>query len=130
MSYSMFHRIYFFAKWYCLSNICQSSTSFEFKRVSSKGTFWLENPVFRKIWKKNLEDQCFQKSWHSRLQERSPCILTKFLTLKTSFAGIFRNMHFFCAKKLCSTSSQRRLILKYQGNLVIKFDDNVMKFIL
>ena len=78
---------------------------------------------------KSLEKKLWKTSIFRRVG-RLLCILTKFLILKTSFAGIFRNMHFLCAKKLSSRSSQWRLILKYQGNLVIKFDDNVMKFIL
>ena len=36
-----------------------------------------------------MEDQYFQKSWQAA---RFPSILTKFLILKTSFAGTFRNM--------------------------------------
>ena len=81
----------------------------------------------KKLWKTSI----FRRV--GRLQEtfqKFPCILTKFLILKTGFPVIFRNMHFLCAKKLSSKSSQRRLILKYRGNHVIKFDDNVMKFIL
>ena len=80
----------------------------------------------KKLWKTGI----FRKV--CRLQEifqKFPCILIKFLILKTSFAGIFRNTHFSCTKRLSSRSSWRRLILKYQGNLVIKFDDSVMKFI-
>ena len=83
----------------------------------------------KKLKKKWWKTSIFRKGF--RLQEtfqKFPCILTKFLILKTCFPVIFRNMHFLCAKKLSSRSSQRRLILKYQGNLVIKFDDSVMKF--
>ena len=50
-----------------------------------------------------MEDQYFQKSWQtarnfSEVLKVFKGILTKFLILKTSFAGIFRNMHFLCAK--------------------------------
>ena len=73
----------------------------------------------KKIGKKLRKTSIFRRV--GRLQEifqRFPCILTKFLILKTGFAGIFRNMYFLCAKKLSSRSSRRRLILKYLGNLV------------
>ena len=87
-------------------------------------------------FQKNLEKKFWKTSIFRRVRrlqeifQRLPCILTKLLILKTSFAGIFRNIQFLCAKKLSSRGSRRRLILKYQGNLVIKFNDNVMKFIL
>ena len=81
----------------------------------------------KKLWKTNILRSVGKMQ---EIFQRFPFILTKFQILKTSFTGIFRNMHFLCAKKLPSRSSQQRLILKYQGNLVIKFNDNVMKFIL
>ena len=47
--------------WYCLSDICQSSGSFEFIKVSIIDTFWflLENCMFLKYsCQKNLETNC------------------------------------------------------------------------
>ena len=125
---SIFQRIYFFAKCGIAGQIFASHKSQHNRHflVFVRKLMLIEN-FGKKLWKTRI----FRRV--GRLQEifrRFPCILTKFVILKTSFVGIFRNMHFLCAKKLSSRSSQRRLILNYQGNLTIKFDDNVMKFIL
>ena len=50
----------FWKMWCCLSDICQSSGSFEFMKVNIIDTFWFllenlcsQNTVARNIWKKN-----------------------------------------------------------------------------
>ena len=128
----IFHRIYFFGKCGIACQIFASHKSQHNRHflVFVRKLMFLKYSC-QKILGKKWKTSIFRR--FGRLQEifqRFPCILTKFLILKTSFAGIFRNMHFLCAKKLSSRSSRRRLILKYQGNLVIKFYDNVMKFML
>ena len=88
--------------WYCFSDICQSSGSFEFINVS---TFWF---FLEDVLKIQFSEEFGKKLWKTsifrrvvRLQEifqRFPCILTKFLIC---FAGIFR-ICIFCVLKNCS----------------------------
>ena len=103
-----------------------------FKKTVYPKNVWMQQCSCQKNLEKNYRRSVFSEALagcKKFFKGFLPFILTKFLILKTSVTCIFRNMHFLCAKKLSSRSSKQRLILKYQGNLVIKFNDHVMKFI-
>ena len=84
---------------------------------------------------KNLEKNCgrpvFKKSWQAaRNFSKVALDFNKTPNFLRQVLQAYSEICIFCVPKNVLQKLSAKTALKYQGNLVIKFDDNVIKFIL
>ena len=105
------------------------SCNFEFIKVSIVGTIWFllenwfsKNTVVRKLWKKNWARPVFLEELQA--DRNFSKISLHFNKIPNSLRQVlqtYSEICIFCVpQKKSSRSSQRRLISKCQGNLVVK----------
>ena len=111
--------------------------SFEFMNVSIIGTFlfllgnWCsENTIVRKLGKKVCGKPVFFKELQAARNVSKDSLQFNKIPNKTSFADIFRNMHFLRATKKVLQKQLAKIDLKAPWKSCDEIDSDVMKFIL